>query len=280
MSGGVRARRDRSADRRAGDAQRSSRTDALYAALPSAEPSHRSELIEEVVLLHLPIADAIAARYAGRGVAAEDLVQVARLALVRAAHGFRPELATDFLSYAVPSVRGAVKRHFRDSAWTVRPPRRVQEAQLVLNAGRPALVQQLGREPTVAEAAAALGLDEETVLEAVTVDSCFSPDSLDRPVDTDGEGTLELIGCLGAEDPGYLLCDQRTMLSPLIEALPARDRLVLHLRFVQGLTQSEVGQHIGVTQMQVSRILSRLLGHLRDGLGEPTPRSAELGLSA
>ena len=261
--------------RRSADAVRSSRAAELFAEL-AREPdqARRSGLVDDIVLLHLALADALAGRYASRGVPSEDLVQVARLALVKAVHGFRPELESDFLAYAVPSIRGALKRHFRDHAWTVRPPRRVQEAQLVLNAARPALCQRLGREPTVAEAAEALDLDEETVLEALTVDTCYSPDSLDRPVDPDGEGGLELVGCIGAEDPGFALSDSRTMLAPLIQALPPRDRQVLHLRFVQGLTQSEVGQQIGVTQMQVSRILSRLMTYLREGLTDP-----QLGLA-
>jgi RNA polymerase sigma-B factor len=256
-------------DRRSADGVRSARAAELLAELArEPEGARRAAIVEEVVLLHLGLADALAGRYAARGVPSEDLVQVARLALVRAVHGFRPELESDFLAYAVPSIRGALKRHFRDHAWTVRPPRRVQEAQLMLNAARPELCQQLGREPTVAEAAVALGLDEETVVEALSVDSCYSPDSLDRPVDSD-EGALELAGCIGADDPNYALTESRTVLEPLLQALPPRDRQVLHLRFVQGLTQSEVGQQIGVTQMQVSRILSRLLAHLREGLTDP-----------
>ena len=199
-------------ERRSADLVRSARAAALLADLAlEPEGGRRTALAEEVVLLHLGLADALAGRYAARGVATEDLVQVARLALVKAVHGFRPELESDFLAYAVPSIRGALKRHFRDHAWTVRPPRRVQEAQLMLNAARPTLCQRLGREPTVAEAAAALDLDEETVVEALSVDSCYSPDSLDRPVDSD-EGALELAGCIGADDPNYALSDSRTIL--------------------------------------------------------------------
>ncbi len=229
---------------------------------PDDDAARRASLLDEVVLVNLGVADAVAKRYAARSVASEDLVQVARLALVRAVHGFDLGRDCDFLAYAVPSIAGAVKRHFRDLAWTVRPPRRVQEAQLQLNSARPVMQQRLGREPTVPEIAAHLGLDEETVIEALAADSCFTPDSLDRPVD-DGEGGLELSGCIGAADPGFALSEQRTVLGPLIKALPDRDRKVLELRFIEGLTQREVGQRIGVTQMQVSRILARILGQMR-----------------
>ena len=254
------------------DRVRAERTSDIFAELAElAEPggtegpqttARRTALLDEVVLINLGVADAVAMRYAARGVPSDDLVQVARLALVRAVHGFDPGRDCDFLAYAVPSITGAVKRHFRDIAWTVRPPRRVQEAQLQLNNARPVMQQRLGREPTVPEISAYLGLDEETVIEALAADSCFTPDSLDRPVD-DGEGGLELSGCIGSADPGFALCEERTVLGPLIKALPDRDRTVLELRFVEGLTQREVGQRIGVTQMQVSRILTRILGQMR-----------------
>jgi RNA polymerase sigma-B factor len=265
---------ERRTTRARNDRVRSQRTSEVFAELaaltaaaaqggtPPQDAGRRAALLDEVVILNVGVADAVAMRYAARGVASDDLVQVARLALVRAVHGFDPGRDCDFLAYAVPSITGAVKRHFRDVAWTVRPPRRVQEAQLQLNTTRPVLPQRLGREPTVSEIASHLGLDEETVIEALAADSCFTPDSLDRPVD-DGEGGLELSGCIGSADPGFALCEQRTVLGPLLKALPDRDRKVLELRFVEGLTQREVGQRIGVTQMQVSRILARILGQMR-----------------
>ena len=265
--GTVRGRAGGIAARSRNDRVRAQRTAEVFAELavqdaPSATAARRAALLDEVVVLNLGVADAVAMRYAARGIPSDDLVQVARLALVRAVHGFDLGRDCDFLAYAVPSITGAVKRHFRDLAWTVRPPRRVQEAQLQLNNARPVMQQRLGREPTVPEIAAYLSLDEETVIEALAADSCFTPDSLDRPVD-DGEGGLELSGCIGAADPGFALCEQRTVLGPLIKALPERDRKVLELRFVEGLTQREVGQRIGVTQMQVSRILARILGQMR-----------------
>lgn len=252
---------------------RAARTAALVERLPEADAGERRRLLDEVVTLNVAVADSLAARYAGRGVPVDDLVQVARLALVRVARTFRPDRECDFLAYAVPSIRGALKRYFRDSGWTVRPPRRVQEAQLIMNAARPALLQRLGREPTVEEMALAVGLDLDTVVEALAVDSCYSPDSLDRPLDGgDGVGAA-VVSSIGQDEPGYALCEQRRDLSPAIQALGERDRRVLYLRFVEGLTQSEVGREIGVSQMQVSRILARILTELRGAMEPAALRS-------
>ena len=251
---------------------RSDRTHELFALLEhTTDARERGSLRDEVVTLNLSVADGIASRYSGRGVPQEDLQQVARLALVRVVQSFRLDRECDFLAYAVPSIRGALKRHFRDTGWTVRPPRRVQEAQLLMNSCRPELTQRLGREPTVPEMAAAIGATEETVIEALAVDSCYSPDSLDRPMDPEG-GNVTLGGCIGRDDPEFDLCEQRTVLGPLIKNLSERDRRVLELRFVEGLTQTEVGRAIGVSQMQVSRILSRILGDLRSHLAVPDAR--------
>jgi RNA polymerase sigma-B factor len=261
---------DRAAYAAPHDQDRAERTHELFVMLEhTTDERERARLRDEVVTLNLSVADGIASRYAGRGVPQEDLEQVARLALVRVVRGFRLERECDFLAYAVPSIRGALKRHFRDSGWTVRPPRRVQEAQLLMNSCRPELTQRLGREPTVPEMAASIGVAEETVIEALAVDSCYSPDSLDRPMDPDGGGSVTLGGCIGSDDPEFDLSEHRTVLGPLIRELSERDRRVLELRFVEGLTQTEVGRAIGVSQMQVSRILSRILGDLRDHLAAP-----------
>lgn len=254
---------------------RASRTTALFERIGEADPLERRRLLDEVVTLNLPVADALASRYARRGVPADDLVQVARLALVRVARTFCPDRESDFLAYAVPSIRGAIKRYFRDVGWTVRPPRRVQEAQLRMNAARSDLVQRLGREPTVDEMAFAVELDVETVIEALVVDSCYSPDSLDRPLDSADAGAASVVSSIGWDEPGYALSEQLTDLAPAIRSLCERDRRVLHLRFVEGMTQSEVGREIGVSQMQVSRILARILHRLRDAMeAEPLSKRA------
>lgn len=248
---------------------RADRTRKLFAEVGHAHDEERQRIRDELVLINLPVADALARRYAARGLALDDLTQVARLSLVRVVPQFRPEFGRDFLTYAVPSILGALRRHFRDTAWTVRPPRRVQEAQQALRQVRPDLVQRLGREPTVAEVCAESGLDEETVVEALTVDGCFTPASLDRVVGPGGEHDSSPLGdLLGAEDPELERCEARVLIAPLLGDLEARDRRVLRLRFVEGLTQREVGERIGVSQMQVSRILTRVLADLRSRLGE------------
>lgn len=254
------------------DRTRSARTKELFERRSATEDPHeRHQLLEEIVTLNLSVADSLAQRYSARGLAIEDLVQEARLALVRVVESFRPEYGHDFLSYAVPSILGALRKQFRDSGWTVRPPRRIQEAQQAINQGRSDLLQQLGREPRVSEIAAALDLDEETVIEALSADGCYTPASLDRPVggDADSEpGGRTLGSVLGGYDPDFDSCEARVVLRPLISRLSARDRKVLELRFIDGLTQREVGERIGVTQMQVSRILSRIFATLRDEVGE------------
>lgn len=254
------------------DRTRSVRTRELFERRSaSADPDERHQLLEEIVTLNLAVADSLAQRYSARGLAIEDLVQEARLALVRVVESFRPEYGHDFLSYAVPSILGALRKQFRDSGWTVRPPRRIQEAQQAINQGRADLLQQLGREPRVSEIAASLDLDEETVIEALSADGCYTPASLDRPVGGDGDsepGGRTLGSVLGGYDPDFDSCEARVVLRPLISRLSARDRKVLQLRFIDGLTQREVGERIGVTQMQVSRILSRIFATLRDEVGE------------
>ncbi|HEY0903081.1 MAG TPA: sigma-70 family RNA polymerase sigma factor [Marmoricola sp.] len=235
------------------------------------DPERRRLLLDEIVTLNLQVADSLAQRYSARGLPLEDLVQEARLALVRVVESFRPEYGHDFLSYAVPSILGALRKQFRDSGWTVRPPRRIQEAQQAINQGRSDLVQQLGREPKVSEIAEALDLDEDTVIEALSADGCYTPASLDRPVGGEGDsdaGSRTLGSVLGGEDPDFASCEARVLLRPLLARLEPRDRKVLQLRFVEGLTQREVGEQIGVTQMQVSRILSRIFATLRDEVGE------------
>jgi RNA polymerase sigma-B factor len=254
------------------DRTRSARTRDLFeqrAACDDAED--RKRLLEEIVTLNIPIADSLAQRYSARGLAIEDLVQEARLALVRVVESFKPEYGHDFLSYAVPSILGALRKQFRDSGWTVRPPRRIQEAQQAINQSRADLLQRLGREPRVSELAAELDLDEDTVIEALSADGCYSPASLDRRIggETDGEGAGRTLGSvLGGEDVSFASAEARVVLRPLLSRLGDRDQKVLRLRFVDGLTQREVGEEIGVTQMQVSRILSRIFETLRDEVGE------------
>ena len=229
----------------------------------------RSALLDEVILINTSVARAIAARYANRGIALEDLEQVAYLALVRAAHKFDGRLAEDFLVYAVPTIRGEVKRYFRDHGWTVRPPRRVQELQAEV-------MRSESTDP--AELAAALGVTEAEVTEAQMLKGCFSPLSLDAPVNTDSDAA-SLGDLLADEDPEHSASEARLMLGPALSALTDRERLIVRLRFNEDMTQAEIGEIIGVTQMQVSRILQKVLVKLREVLADdPMSRGETWGL--
>lgn len=247
------------------------RTRQLLQTASRAEGPYRAAALEEVITLNIEVADSIASRYFGRGIPLEDLVQVARLALVRAVHNYSVDRGTDLLDYAVPSIRGAVKRHFRDCGWVVRPPRRVQEAHPVVAAARAHFAQAAGRQPTTREVADETGLDEETVIEVVAAGSCFSPDSLDRALDPASE--TPPLAQLGREEPAFEHFEHRAVLGPLLESLSDRDQRIVHLRFVEGLTQAQIGEELGVSQMQVSRLLSRILRQLREGLDDSDERA-------
>ena len=224
----------------------------------------RRRLLDEVVTVNMEVARSISARYRGRGVSDEDLAQVAYVGLVRAARDFDPSFDRDFLAYAVPTIRGEVRKYFRDRAWAVRPPRRLQELQPQLAVARQELGQELGRSPRPAEVADHLGVDEEEVIEALAANGCFSPTSLDRSVGEDGSSTLADL--LGAEDSRLAAAEARLVLAPVMESLSDRDRHIVYLRFFSQLTQREIADDIGVTQMQVSRLLTRILLQLRKAL--------------
>jgi RNA polymerase sigma-B factor len=249
--------------------ERRQRTRALLAqAHQATSETERTEALDEVVRINMPVARTLAAPYAGRGIPLEDLEQVAFMALIRAARGFQPDRAGDFLAYAVPTIRGEVKKHFRDHGWTVRPPRRIQELQAEVIRTRSELEQSTGHEPDLEEIAQEIGEPVEEVAEAMAADGCFSPSSLDQPVRSESGTPLgELVA---SEDPGFEAAEARAMLASAIAALGERDRRILRMRFFDGLTQKEIGREIGVTQMQVSRLLTRILADLRREMLAPT----------
>jgi RNA polymerase sigma-B factor len=225
------------------------------------DEAEKQALRAEVVVLNMGVARAIAHRYRQRGLAEDDLVQAAYVGLVKAVNGFDPSHERDFLSYAVPTVTGEVKRYFRDFGWAVRPPRRVQELQGSIAKLSSELTQKLGRSPKPSEVAAKLGIDVESVIEALAADGAFTPASLDVPVGEDGAATL---GDLMPEtDLEFASAEARVVLGPAVRKLAPRDRRILELRFFEGWTQEQIAQDIGVTQMQVSRLLSRILKDLR-----------------
>jgi RNA polymerase sigma-B factor len=239
--------------------------DRLNTAREQGDSVEHDRLVEELVLINLGIAHAIATRYRGRGLNGEDLEQVARLGLVKAAHGFDTTRQNDFLAYAVPTIRGEVRKHFRDQGWMVRPPRRIQELQSRIAAAGAELTQTLGRSPRPSEVAEHLGEELEDVQDALAADGCFSPSSLDRPAREDG-GTATVGDLLPDDDHDQEAAEARVALAPVVRRLSERDRRILHLRFFSGWTQEEIARDIGVTQMHVSRLLARILADLREQL--------------
>ena len=215
----------------------------------------------ELVEVNRAVAVALARRYRGRGVAFEDLVQTAFEGLTKAVTRFDARLADDLLSFAVPTIRGELLRHFRDHAWAVRPPRRVQELQHEVTAATEELRGELGREPTTAELAERLSADEVAVGEALRAVHCLSPLSLAQPIGRGSELTLADVLC--DDDDWNDLSDAKVSLIPAVRKLTERERRILYLRFFEDLTQEEIGTQLGVSQMQVSRLLVRVLGQLR-----------------
>lgn len=228
-------------------------------------PAHLSVL--SLVEDNIAIARSMASRYRNRGIDLDDLEQVALLGLTKAAQRFDPDAGHDFLSYAVPTVRGELRRHFRDAGWVVRPPRRVQELQRRISRAQRELEARLGRSPRPSELAAHLEEEVADVVEALSADGCFTPTSLDGTV---GDGTSTLGDLIGSDDRDIESAEARVVLSPVVGLLSDRDRRIVRLRFVDECTQQEIAEDIGLTQAQVSRVLTRILAELRDKLVEPT----------
>ncbi len=242
------------------------RTQHLLTQMSGTDGS-RAALEDEVIGINLVVAMQEARRYEGRGVDIEDLRQVAALGLVKAVRGYDPAKATDFLSFAVPSIRGELRRWFRDRGWMVRPPRSVQELQSQVTAAQDLLLQECGRIPRPSEVAAHLSIGVEQVIEAVAASGCFAVESLDLVGSGDGS-PFEMVH---VED-GFARVDARALLGPVVRELSGRERRILELRFFQGASQAEIGEEIGVTQMQVSRLLSAIFRRLRERLTEPAGR--------
>lgn len=239
-------------------------TRLLTQAASEPDPVERKRLQDEVVVMHMGLARAIAARYRGRGLADEDLVQAATMALLKAARNFDPAHGVEFLSYAVVSMKGEVRRQFRDFGWMVRPPRPIQKLQADLSRADAELTQTLGRSPRVDEVAHHLGVDEDDVVEALSADGCFNPASLDAPVGPDGAAVLG--DMIPDEGTAMSEAEARVMLAPAVRALPEREQQILYLRFFKQQSQATIAKEVGVTQMQVSRILARTLTQLRGQL--------------
>jgi len=247
---------------------RATRTQELLDRLRSAvDDEERARLRQELVLVNRQVAEAVAARYRNRGLAEDDLVQVAYVGLTKAVARFDPDLGHDLLTFAVPTIRGELTRHFRDHGWTVRPPRRVQELQQRLARTAEELHHELGREPEHGELARALGLTPEEYDDVARAWGCFSPASLDQPVTEDGAQSLgDLVADPGQDDDPHGASDARVTLAPVVRRLSERERRILFLRFFEERTQSEIGEDLGISQVQVSRLLNRILGRMREEL--------------
>ena len=223
-----------------------------------------SEVRAQLVEAHLGLAEVLARRFVYRGESYDDLVQVASIALIKAVDRFDPDRGVEFTTFATKTILGELKRHFRDKGWAIRAPRRLQELYLHLNQSVATLSQELKRSPTIAELAADTGATEEQVLEALEAGQSYRSMSLDSPgPDDEGLGSR-----LGVEPEGMGVAEWRTMLEPHVQALPEREQTIIRLRFVDGLTQSEIATRIGLSQMHVSRLLVHSLATLRQRLGE------------
>jgi len=245
-------------------ADRAQQTADLLAELAvTDDPERARELREQVVLLNRRVAEAVAHRYRNRGIPIDDLIQVAYEGLTKAVARFDPTMRNDLLTFAVPTIRGEIRRYFRDHGWMIRPTRRIQEIQTQAQETVRMLEQELGHPPTDEQVADRLGVEVEVYREAMTAHGCFQPTSLDLAVGPQGAPLMDAIS-----DPAASLeaSDARVMLAPVVRQLSERDRQILYLRFFEDLTQAEIGQVLGVTQMQVSRLLNRILGTLRTEL--------------
>ena len=237
---------------------------SAMAALPRSHPC-RAALREQAIEAWLPMAQRLTRRYAGRGEPMDDLLQTATIGLIKAVDRFNPERRVDFVGYAIPTILGEIKRYFRDRAWSIRVPRRLQELRMAINDANSILSHTLNRAPTVADIAQHLRVSEEDVLEGLEGARAYRATSLSTPLG--GEGALEVVDTIGVTDHGYQLTEVHLVLGPAMAHLTDRERHIVTLRFYGNQTQSEIAEQIGVSQMHVSRLLTAALAKLRAHLG-------------
>ena len=238
----------------------------------------REQLIEQ----YLSLVRSLARRYAYRGEQLDDLVQIGCIGLIKAIDRFDIERGVELTTYATPNIIGEIKRHFRDKGWSVRVPRGLQELNVQLSKIVEDQTVQLGRSPTIPELAKAAGVEEELVLEALESGRAYMSVSLSTGGGQDEEGELDPLESLGAEEPQYEVSEDRAVLAPGFRVLDERERKILHLRFFKGLTQSQIAQQVGISQMHVSRLIRRALEKIRDEIageegGESEPRRRAAG---
>lgn len=250
-------------------------TDRLVADVDAAHGDERRRLQETIVLVNMCVARTIASGYQRRGIPSADLEQVAYCALVRAVRDFDPAAGNNLLSYLVPTIRGELRRHFRDLGWTVRPPRRVQELQSRVVQERDSLPESWGASRTHLAIAERLGVTRADVDEALCAQGCFAPTSLDASLGEHSESSLGSMLACDRSGGELEAAEARVMVSAAVRELTARDQRLVKLRFVDGWSQREIAEDFAVTQAQVSRLLAKVLDRLRTVLGVvPTPQAA------
>lgn len=238
---------------------------ALMETLSEDDP-RRSTLRDELITMHLPLVHHLARRYRERGESMDDLVQAGTVGLIKAIDGFDPTRGLELSTYATPTILGEIKRHFRDRTWAVHVPRRLQLLQAQVTQQADLLAAELHRAPTVRELAHSLDVTEADILDALEARAAHAVDSLSG--DSDDDAVPSAYRSLGAMDPGFEAIDDRETLRPLIAALPDRERAILQMRFFQGMSQSQIAEELGISQMHVSRLLARTLAGLRTGMGQ------------
>ena len=231
---------------------------------------------EQLIERYMSLVRSLARRYANRGEHLDDLVQIGAIGLIKAIDRFELDRGVELTTYATPNIIGEIKRHFRDKGWAVRVPRGLQELSVQLSRLVEQLTVQLGRSPTVAEIAREAGVEEETVLEALESGRAYTSVSLSSGGGSDEDDELDPLESIGSEEHQYEVSEDRAVLAPGFQALDERERRILHLRFFEGLTQSQIAQQVGISQMHVSRLIRRSLEKIRDEIGgeEPARRRA------
>ncbi|MEU5437853.1 RNA polymerase sigma factor SigF [Streptomyces sp. NPDC020719] len=248
------------------DTRTLSRSLFLRLAALGADSPERTYVRDTLIELNLPLVRYAAARFRSRNEPMEDIVQVGTIGLIKAIDRFDCERGVEFPTFAMPTVVGEIKRFFRDTSWSVRVPRRLQELRLALTKASDELAQKLDRSPTVPELAAVLGVSEEDVVDGLAVGNAYTASSLDSPSPEDDGGEGSLADRLGYEDAALEGVEYRESLKPLLAKLPPRERQIIMLRFFANMTQSQIGEEVGISQMHVSRLLTRTLAQLREGL--------------
>lgn len=250
--------------RQSADDQRLAAERELFERLHDADASDAEQagVRDELIETHMPLVHHLARRYADRGEPIEDVTQVATIGLIQAIDKFDPDRGSAFSTYAVPTILGAIRRHFRDATWSVKVPRRVQELRGKIDAAHDALAQELGRSPIVAEIAARADVDPADVLDSLELSRARSA----APIDATSDGEVPLADTLGDLDASLTDIENAETIKRLLTTLSEDERTVVTLRFFDGLTQTQIAERVGVSQMQVSRILTRSLEKLRAGL--------------